>query len=60
MSEPWLLDFWKFLEEALEFSRGSDDLEGGKGIRPGEGCLNGTVNLVVHETNQPLPLEIHA
>ena len=27
LSEPWLLDFWEFLEEVLEFSRGSDDLE---------------------------------
>ena len=60
MPEPWLLDFREFLEEALEFSRGSDNLEGGKGVCPGKGCLNGAVNLVVNETDQSLPLEIHA
>ena len=27
LSELWLLDFWEFLEEVLEFSRGFDDLK---------------------------------
>ena len=44
----------------MGFSRGSDDLEGGKGVCPGKGCLNDAVNLVVNETDQSLPLKIHA
>ena len=34
LSEPWLLNFGEFLEEALEFSRGIDDLEGRRETRP--------------------------
>ena len=60
LSEPWLLNLREFLEEALEFSRGIDDLEGRRETRPSESCLDEAVDLVVHETDQPLLLEIHA
>ena len=60
LSEPGLLDFWKFLEKALEFSRGVDNLEGRRETWPGKSCLDEAVDLVVHEADQSLLLEIHA
>ena len=60
LSESWLLDFWEFSKEALEFPRGADDLEGRGRTWSGKSCLDGAVHLVIHKTDQSLPLEIHA
>ena len=58
VAEPWLLHFREFPKEVLIHSLGFDDLVKGSRILRGESSRNGVDHSVVHETEDPLALEV--
>ena len=58
VAETWLLHFWEFLKEVLIHSCSLDDLVEGSRMCCGESGWNGVNHSVVHETEDPLAVEV--